>query len=203
MIRGRRRCVEAVRRRVAQRSAPRPRVGLAAVLHPKRPRAGRYTCAVSTWTEIATALFVYVFVGWLFVLAYLGYLWFLQATDVTLDYSWTREGDQYRPELELVNHSRSKTYWVTKIAYQSRADGLVWFDARSLMGKVIEPRSAYEFHRIAPVRNCSSIPDCLEMQIRVRLQTGKDVMAASDQPGATGLRALQKAALRLRTFLEG
>ena len=158
---------------------------------------------MSTWTEIATALFVYVFVGWLFVLAYLGYLWFLQATDVTLDYSWTREGDQYRPELELVNHSRSKTYWVTKIAYQSRADGLVWFDARSLMGKVIEPRSAYEFHRIAPVRNCSSIPDCLEMQIRVRLQTGKDVMAASDQPGATGLRALQKAALRLRTFLEG
>jgi hypothetical protein len=158
---------------------------------------------VSAWVEIATAFFVYIFVGWMFVLAYLALQWFLQTTDVALDYSWTREGNLCRPEMKLVNRSRSKTYILTKISYRNRAEGLIWFDAKSLMGQVIEPRSAHEFHEIAPVRSCSTIPECMEMQVRVKLQNGADVLAINDQAGPVGMGLIEKAAFHLRAFLEG
>lgn len=157
---------------------------------------------MSPWIEIATAFLVYIFVGWLFVILYLAFQWFLQTTDVTMSYNWSRVGSLCHPNLELRNRSESRTYLVTKIAYRSATDGLVWFDAKSLMGKELGPRTINEFHKIAPVRNCSSISECMELQIRIRLQTGRDLRLETHQPGQIGMGRIQQSAYRLRAWLE-
>jgi hypothetical protein len=157
---------------------------------------------VSSWIEIATAFLAYVFVGWVFVLVYLAFQWFMQATDVTMEYNWTRVGDLCHPNFELRNRSSSRTYLVTKIAYRNGADGLVWFDARSLLGKELKPRTINEFSHVAPVRNCTRISECMELQIRVRLQTGRDLWQEMQQPGQLGMGRIQRAAFRLRAWIE-
>jgi hypothetical protein len=159
----------------------------------------RYTLRVAPWVEIATAFLAYVFVGWGFVILYLAIQWFFQATDVTMDYNWKRVGATCNPIVKFRNRSSSRAYMLTTIAYRSPSDGLVWFDAKSLMGKELMPRSIHEFQEIAPVRNCSSISECLEMEVRVRLQTGKEVWLETEQ---TGAGRIQRAAFRLRTWIE-
>jgi hypothetical protein len=159
----------------------------------------RYTLRMIPWVEIATAFLAYVFVGWAFVILYLAIQWFIQATDVTMDYNWRRVGAYCNPILRFKNRSNSRTYLLTTIAYRSAADGLVWFDAKSLMGKELMPRSIYEFQEISPVRNCSLISECLQMQVRVRLQTGKEVWLESEE---VGMGRIQRAAFQLRAWVE-
>ena len=157
---------------------------------------------MTSWIEIATAFLVYVFVGWVFVILYLAFQWFLQTTDVTLDCNWSRDGNLCHPHFELRNRSQSRTYLVTKIAYRNSTDGLVWFDAKSLMGKELKPRTINEFHKIAPVRNCSTISECLQLQIRIRLQTGRDLWLETEEPGNAGIGRLQRIAYRVRAWFE-
>ena len=159
----------------------------------------RYTLRVGPWVKVATAFLAYVFVGWAFVILYLAIQWFIQATDVTMDYNWRRVGENCNPIFKFKNRSNCRTYLVTTIAYRSGTDGLVWFDAKSLMGKELMPRSIYEFPEIAPVRNCSLISECLQLRVRVRLQTGKEVWLESE---AIGAGPIQRAAFRLRAWIE-
>lgn len=135
-------------------------------------------------------------------MVYLAVQWFLQATDVTMDYNWSRSGNLCHPNFELRNRSTSRSYLITKIAYTNGADGLVWFDARSLMGKELGPKTLNEFQLVAPLRSCSRISECMELQVRVRLQTGRELWLGSPQPGHSGMELIQRAASRLRAWLD-
>lgn len=150
------------------------------------------------WLETLGAGFLsYVFVGWVFVLVYLAVLRFLQATDVTISCNWIRKGTICHPVFEIRNRSKSKTYVLAKIEYSNGSDRLAWFDNKSLVGKELKPGSFNEFADIAPVRNTSSIAECMQLKVAVRLQTGRKLWL----PGR-GTAGIHKAANRFRDFLE-
>jgi hypothetical protein len=150
------------------------------------------------WLETLGAGFVgYVFAGWVFVLIYLAIQWFMQATDITISYNWIRVGGICHPVFEIRNRSKSKTYMLAKIEYSNGPDRLAWFDNKSLMGKVLKPGSINQFEEIAPVRNTSSIAECMQLRVAVRLQTGRKLWI----PGRNNAR-VHNAAIRFREFLD-
>jgi hypothetical protein len=85
---------------------------------------------VKLWAEIAAAFFAYVIVGWIFMLLYMALQRFLSATDVTFDYSWSRDGNRFHPNIRVRNHSKTRTYTLAGIAYRNEVDRLVWLDNR-------------------------------------------------------------------------
>ena len=150
------------------------------------------------WLERVGAGFLsYVFIGWGFLLIYLAIQWFLQATDVVISYDWTRKGATCRPTFSIRNRSRSRTYLLAKIEYSNGPDKLAWFDNQSLMGKELTPGSCNEFTDIAPVRNTSSIAECMQLRVAIRLQNGRKLWLS-----AQTFTALQRAAIRLRDFVD-
>jgi hypothetical protein len=158
---------------------------------------------VRIWVEILAGFLSYAFVGWVFVLVYLALQWFMQATDVTAELNWSREGNKCHPIFDIRNHSKSKTYRLADIAYTNGTDRLVWFDNKSLMGKEMIPGGANEFQEVAPVRNCASISECLRLQVTVRLQTGRRLWLEGQGSKQEMMDRLQRAAIKLRTFIDG
>lgn len=154
------------------------------------------------WTEIAAAFLAYVFVGWVFVLLYLALRRFMAATDVTFDYSWSREGDRLHPNIRVRNHSKDRTYTLAGIAYRNEIDRLVWLDNRSLMGKELPPQCELEFQEIAPVRNGASVSDCMQMRVMLRLQSGRSVWLEGQGPTSVRKVEVQRAACLLRDMID-
>ncbi len=154
------------------------------------------------WAEIAAAFFAYVIVGWIFVLLYMALQRFLSATDVTFDYSWSREGDRFHPNIRVRNHSRTRTYTLAGIAYRNEVDRLVWLDNRSLMGKELKPLSVNDFQDVSPVRNGASISDCMQMKVMLRLESGRSVWLEGQGPLPMRKADVQRAACILRDMLD-
>lgn len=154
------------------------------------------------WAEIVAGFLSYVFVGWVFVLLYLAIQWLMQTTDVTAACNWSREGKNCHPNFSIRNRSRSKTYLLANIAYSNGADRLVWFDNKSLMGKELKPGSINEFSEVAPVKIASSISECLQLHVAVRLQTGRPLWLEGQGPEQKLADRVQRTAFGLRKFIE-
>jgi hypothetical protein len=157
---------------------------------------------VKILTEIVAGFLSYVFVGWVFVLFYLAIQWLMQATDVTAACSWSRDGKNCHPNFNIRNRSKSKTYLLANIVYSNGADKLVWFDNKSLMGKELKPGSINEFNEVAPVKITSSISECLQLHVAVRLQTGRPLWLEGQGPEQVVTDRVQRAAFGVRKFIE-
>jgi hypothetical protein len=152
--------------------------------------------------EFTASFLVFVIVSLAFAIFYIAFQWFLQATDVTADCNWSREGTSCHPNFDIRNRSKSKTYLLANIAYSNGADQLVWFDNKSLMGKELLPGSFNDFQDVAPVRNSSVISECLEFQVTVRLQSGRELWLEGQGPGQPVKDRIYRWAFGLRNFIE-
>ena len=152
--------------------------------------------------ELTASFLVFVIVGLLFAIFYLALQWFLQATDVTADCNWSREGTRCHLNFDIRNHSKSKTYRLASITYSNGVDRLVWFDNKSLAGKELLPASINGFQDVAPVRNSSTISECLEFQVTVRLQSGRKLWLEGQGPGQPLKDGIHRWALQLRNFID-
>ena len=154
------------------------------------------------WLEVLAGFLVYALVGWAFVLFYMALRWFWQATDVTLSYNWSKEGTRCHPIFEIRNRSKTKTYLLANIEYSNGSDHLVWFDNKSLMGKELRPESVLQFEEVAPLRNSSTMDECLQLCVAVRLQTGRRLKLCSDEHAQRAIEAAQGVAFRLRDRID-
>lgn len=154
------------------------------------------------WLEVVAAFLGYALAGWIFVLFYLALQWFLQATDLTIGYNWSREGTSCHPIFEIRNRSKSRTYRLAGIEYSNGKDRLVWFDNKSLMGKELQPGTTIEFPDVAPLRNNTSISECLKLRVAVRLQSGKRLWLRRERHAQMAMESLRQAAFKLRDFID-
>jgi hypothetical protein len=157
---------------------------------------------MTLWLEMSTAFLVYVIVGSVFVLLYLALQWFFQATDVTVSYDWSRDDSVCHANFKVINRSAKRTYSLANIAYSNGKDRLVWFDNKSLMGKVLKPRSITEFRDVAPVKNCASISECMQLRVTVRLQSGRKLWLRDQKQRQFITAKLQRISCELRNFIE-
>jgi hypothetical protein len=157
---------------------------------------------MTLWLEMSTAFLGYVIVGSVFVLLYMGMQWFFQATDVTVSYDWSRDGDKCHANFKIINRSTTRTYLLANIAYSNGKDRLVWFDNRSLMGKELKPRTVNEFQDVAPVKNCSSMSECMQLRVTVRLQSGRKLWLRDQKPRQIVMAQIQRTSSELRNFIE-
>jgi hypothetical protein len=155
----------------------------------------------TTWSTVLGGICA----GLFFVLMYVVMQWFLQATDLIVSYNWsykTVDGVFYVwPNFDIRNRSRSKSYRLANIAYTRRGEPH-WFDNKSVWGFVLEPGSISNSFDVAPVKNVSSLPDALSLEVTIRLQTGRAFWLRGEGPGQMGKNRIQRSAFVLRTKLE-
>jgi hypothetical protein len=152
--------------------------------------------------EIAAAFLGYALIGWLLALLYLALQWFVRATDISVNFDWSREGSRCHPNFEIRNRSRSRSYRLANIAYINSSDGLIWFDHQSIMGKELTPRSTHRFVEVSPVRNSSVISDCLRLQVALTLHTGRMLWLNSQRPSKPFTDWLRRTAFKLRNLVD-
>ncbi|HXX18787.1 MAG TPA: hypothetical protein VEJ46_05250 [Candidatus Acidoferrum sp.] len=155
------------------------------------------------WAEVLANFLGAVFAGSLFVLLYRLVLWFLRATDVIVGYNWSWEGTQFHPNFDIRNRSWTKQYLLANIAYtRNNGKEVVWFDNKSIWDAVLPPSSIRHFDNVAPVPKITSRSQCLELEITVRLQTGRLFWLKGQGPSQLCVGKLQHAAFWLREKIE-
>jgi hypothetical protein len=163
------------------------------------------------WTNTLSNVLGGIGAGLFFALMYVLIQWFLQATDLVVSYNWhfdTKDGIvSFHPNFEIRNRSRSKFYRLWNIAYM-RDGQRVWFDNKSLLGKVLEPASVnYYSEEIAPVKNAEVegiglVAAVFGIEVTVRTQTGRAFWLRGEGPGKMGKGRIRRAAFSLRAKLE-
>jgi len=125
--------------------------------------------------------------------------WFLLKTDVLVGYAWKWEGPNVHPSFDIRNRSGSKTYVLGNITY-TRNDGkeVVAFDNRSIWGHELKP-GTISYLEAAPVPQIASVRECPTVEVRVRLQNGREFKGQG--PGQL-YRGVQKVAFALRQRIE-
>ena len=109
--------------------------------------------------------------------------WFLRATDVTIGYNWKWRDQDFWPSFDIRNYSGSKTYRLANIAYtKNKGKDIIPFDNESLWGKEMKPGSI-EFLDGNPVPNVNSVQDCMQVEVGVRLQNGRQFWLKGQGPG--------------------
>jgi hypothetical protein len=155
--------------------------------------------AQSLWTLVS---------GSLVTGGYFGFRWFLQATDVVVRYRWDFNGTplhprEFRPNLDIRNHSKSHTYLLASIEY--RLNGVAAppldIDNRSLWGKELKPGTIQHFADVAPVKRIISFNQAFNVEVLVRTQSGKDFWLKGQGPKQSYQR-IQRVAYRLRDVLD-
>jgi hypothetical protein len=100
--------------------------------------------------------------------------WFLLRTDVFIGYAWKWEGPNFHPSFDIRNRSGSKTYVLANIAYtKNNGKDILGLDNKSLWGRELKP-GTISYFEVAPVPKITSGRDCLEVEVRVRLQNGRE-----------------------------
>jgi hypothetical protein len=127
------------------------------------------------------------------------YRWFLTKTDVTVGYNWSYHGTAFWPNFDIRNQSGSKTYVLGNIAYtKSHGKVIVGFDNKSIWGCEIRPGTITHLEG-APVPKISTLRDCPEVEVTLRLQNGREFKGQGPGQLYTGLR---KFAFGLRQRIE-
>ncbi len=143
-----------------------------------------------------------VFAGVLLVAIYVVIQWFLAATDVEIGYSWSFHGTMESPShlwvnLDVRNRSRSKTYYLANIAYIKGKLPVAAFDKKSIWGAELKP-GTITYLNGAPVQSFTSLKECLDAEVHVRLQNGRQFWLQGAGPGQHKRGRLQRAAFWLR-----
>jgi hypothetical protein len=102
--------------------------------------------------------------------------WFLLATDVIVRYNWTQSRVGSRPNFDIRNQSRSKMYLLGNIVYQD-GDSVppIAIDNKSLWEQELKPGSIKHFQNVALVASITTMWQCLETEVHVRLQNGREI----------------------------
>lgn len=157
------------------------------------------------WLEVAAGFLGNVAAGVLLVPAYVAIQWFLQVTDITIAYNWIFDGTMeqpcnMRPNFDIRNLSRSRTYVLSNIAYLGDKKPVAPFDNKSVWGKELKPGSILHA-TVAPLTALSSLKEGMDIKIHVRLQGKRQFWLQGRGPGQP-YRGLQRAAFWLRDKLE-
>jgi hypothetical protein len=152
------------------------------------------------WIEVLVGLVANVLGGTVLVAFYVIIQWFLHATDVTISYGWRFEGPNFHPSFDIRNRSISKTYFLANVVY-TKGKIIVDIDNKSLWGKELKP-GTIEFLEVTPVKGITSLSDCLEVEISVRLQSGRRFWLKGQGPGQSYVGRIQRVAFWLRKKLE-
>ena len=144
-------------------------------------------------------IFPYISSASILPVLYFGYRWFLRVTDVMVAYNWSWQGTNFYPNFYLRNRSGSKTYVLGNIAY-TRKNGseIITFDNESLWGHELKPGTIVHLS-VAPVPTVHSMIDCVSVEVRVRLQNGREFKGQGPGHLYTGFR---KYAFALRQRIE-
>jgi len=147
-----------------------------------------------------------VLAGFALVGLYVLIQWFLAATDVEIGYSWSFQGPITMPtgvwvNLDVRNRSRSRTYYLANIAYMKDGQPVAAFDNETVWGTELKP-GTITFVAGAPLRSFSMPVDCLNAEVEVRLQNGKQFWSRASGPGQHKRGRVQSAAFWLRAKLE-
>jgi|SRR5467141_1248618 len=125
--------------------------------------------------------------------------WFLLQTDILVGYAWKWEGANFHPSFDIRNRSGSKTYFLGNIAY-TRNDGekIIAIDNKSIWGQELKP-GTISYFEVTPVPAVTSRHECLTVEVRVRLQNGREFKGQG--PGQL-YKGIRKAAFALRQRIE-
>ena len=155
----------------------------------------------TTWSNVLGGIGA----GLFFVLAYFVLQWFLQATDLVVSYNWrfdtVNEVTSFRPNFDIRNRSRSKSYRLANIAY-TRSGHPHWFDNKSVWGRVLEPGSINNDLEVSAVKGIDNLQDALSLEVTIRTQSGRSFWLRGVGPNQQGKGWIRQTAFRLRGALE-
>lgn len=161
-----------------------------------------YNFDMTFWDEVLATFIGGIFVSVVIVVFYAIVQWFLRATDVTVSYNWKWEGPNFHPCFDIRNRSGSKTYLLANVVYKkNNGKNVVFIDNRSLWGKELRPGSI-SWSEAGPVRDITSLPQCIDTEVTVRLQNGRQFWLKGQGPGQLHMGRIQKIAFWLRQKFE-
>jgi hypothetical protein len=154
------------------------------------------------WGEVLAIFLGDILATALVVALYVMIQWFLRATDIVVSYNSSWQGPDFHPNFDIRNRSRSQTYLLANIAYtKNNGKDIVFIDNKSLWDKELKPGSISKPEASA-VPGIASPPQCLEAEVTVRLQNGRQFWLKGQGPGQVRMGRIQKIAFRLRQKFE-
>jgi hypothetical protein len=154
------------------------------------------------WNAALANLVGDILASLLIVLLYAVLQWFLRATDVTVGYAWKWEGPNFHPSFDIRNRSGSRTYILANIAYTRKGENNpIAMDNKSIWGKELKPGSIVWLEAV-PVPGITSKLQCVETEVNVRLQNGRQFWLKGTGPGQLQTGRIQKIAFWLRQKVE-
>jgi hypothetical protein len=123
-----------------------------------------------------------------------------------IGYNWSFDGTfdkpyNLRPKFDIRNRSGTRTYYLANVAYLKGGKPIASFDNKSIWGFELKPGTISQL-TAAPVAAFSSISDCLNAEVEVRLQNGRTFWLRGQGPGQERLGKMQAFAFSLRNKLE-
>lgn len=158
------------------------------------------------WLEVTAGFLSNILAGMLLVAFYVVIQWFLQITDITISYNWKFDGTldnprNFRPNFDIRNLSRSRTYVLSNIAYHLDNRPVASFDNTSVWGVELKPGSI-EFREAAPITSFTTLEQCMNTEVHVRLQGKRLFWLQGVGPGQIRTGQLQRMAFWLRDKFE-
>lgn len=157
------------------------------------------------WLDVASGFFASIAAAALVVAVYIALQWFLGVTDITIAYNWQFRklpgGLDLWPSFDIRNRSRSRTYFLANIAYLNGGNPVAAFDNKSVWGKELRPGTIH-FLEAAPVAGVTSIEQCTQVEVHVRLQNGRLFWLKGQGPGQLKMGRVQRYLFWLRDKLE-
>ena len=102
--------------------------------------------------------------------------WLLLATDVTVNYNWSQSRLGSCPNFDIRNRSRSRTYLLGNIVYKDGGSVRpIAIDNKSLWEQELKPGSIKHFQNVALAAGITTMQQCLETKVYVRLQNGREI----------------------------
>jgi len=155
------------------------------------------------WRDVLANFTGDVFAAALIVGFYVGFQWFLRATDVTVSYSWKWKGTDFHPSFDVRNRSGSRTYLAANVAYtKNLGKDVVFFDNESLWGVELKPGTINILDQVAPVPSVTTPALCQEVEITLRLQNGRRFWLKGQGPGQLHMSRTQRIFFWLRSKVE-
>jgi hypothetical protein len=157
---------------------------------------------MTLWSEVLANFIGDIFAAVLIVVLYVIIQWFLRATDVTVGYNWKWEGPNLHPCFDMRNRSGSKTYLLANVVYtKNKGEDVVFIDNKSLWGKELRPGSII-LPEAGSVPGVTSLPQCIDTEVTVRLQNGRQFWLKGQGPGQLHMGRIQNIAFWLRQKFE-
>jgi len=158
------------------------------------------------WHEALASFLASVSAGVVLALIYVAIQWFLRATDITISYAWRYRGTlerpyDMRPSFDIRNRSGLRTYFIANIAYFKSGQPVAPFD-ESLWDRELKPGTITLRLEPLPLVQFTSLEQCLEAEVHVRLQNGREIWLKGQGPGQMKMARGQKVLFWLRSKIE-